>query len=182
MSQNVAPETHIQFNETSFTTSQSGNHESANHMGQTSLENGDVEKQGGDDFARKPIGNADEGDEYTKLVRYISTYNEGGRRKSTASQLSGAGAQKRPWWKCWGGKKAEEQKTDDAFEVPDEWIETDIKTGITTNEVEARRKKTGWNELTTEKANLFLQFLSYFQGPILYGELNRTRTSRIAVF
>lgn len=182
MSQNVAPETHIQFNETSFTNTASGNHESANHMGQESLENGDVEKQGGDNFARKPIGNADEGDEYTRLVRYISTYNEGGRRKSTASQLSGAGAQKRPWYKCWGGKKAKEESSDEGFEVPDEWLESDIKTGITSNEVEARRKKTGWNELTTEKVNPFLQFLSYFQGPILYGKLNPMKNFNCIAF
>lgn len=168
MSQNVAPETHIQFNETSFTNTSTG-HDTGNHMAQTSLENGDVEKD--ETRYKQPIGNEDEGDEYTKLVRYISTYNEGGRRKSTASQLSGAGKTKRPWWKCWGtSAKAQQTADEGAFEVPDEWAETDIKTGITTHEVETRRKKVGWNELTTEKMNPILQFLSYFQGPILYGK------------
>jgi len=164
MSTDVAPETHIQFNETSFSATGNGN-DTANHMGQTSLENGDVEKEG--HFNKPVAANNDEGDEYTRLVKYISTYNEGGRRKSTASQITGNG-QKRPWWKCWGSKAPKEEKSEDGWEVPDEWIETDIRTGITSSEVESRRKKTGWNELTTEKMNPILQFLSYFQGPILY--------------
>ena len=53
---------------------------------------------------------------------------------------------------------------------PLEWLETDMKTGLTSATVESRRKKTGWNELTTEKENPFLKFLGYFRGPILYGE------------
>ena len=53
--------------------------------------------------------------------------------------------------------------------MPEEWLITDIKQGLTSDEVEQRRKKTGFNELTTEKENLFIKFLGYFQGPILYG-------------
>jgi H+-transporting ATPase len=41
--------------------------------------------------------------------------------------------------------------------------------GLTSAEVENRRKKTGWNELTSEKGNIFLKFLMYVTGHILYG-------------
>ena len=50
-------------------------------------------------------------------------------------------------------------------------MHTDMKQGLPNGEVENRRRKTGYNELTTEKENMFLKFLSYFQGPILYGTL-----------
>lgn len=53
--------------------------------------------------------------------------------------------------------------------MPPEWLEADIKQGITNADVEARRKRFGWNEITTEKENLFLKFLGFFTGPILYG-------------
>lgn len=58
------------------------------------------------------------------------------------------------------------------FETPDDWLTTDMKAGLKSHDVETRRRRTGWNELTTEKENLFLKFLSYFTGPILYGKLN----------
>jgi H+-transporting ATPase len=48
-------------------------------------------------------------------------------------------------------------------------LNTDINHGISGSEVETRRRRFGWNELTTEKTNWLKQFLSYFQGPILYG-------------
>jgi H+-transporting ATPase len=54
------------------------------------------------------------------------------------------------------------------FETPDEWLQTDMHRGLTAHEVESRRKKTGYNELTTESENLFLKFLGFFTGPILY--------------
>ena len=54
--------------------------------------------------------------------------------------------------------------------VPEEWLEADIKQGITNQQVEERRKKFGWNEIVTEKENLFLKFLGFFTGPVLYGK------------
>lgn len=53
--------------------------------------------------------------------------------------------------------------------VPDEMLTADIKQGIAQNDVESRRKRYGWNEITTEKENLFLKFLGFFTGPVLYG-------------
>lgn len=129
---------------------------------QWDLENGNVDKEKAENHP-----NPGELDEYGQLVKYISTYRDG-RRKSTASALGlEDDGKKKPWWKFWG-KKAKKDDTD--FETPDDWIETDIKAGLRSADVEARRKKTGWNELTTEKENMFLKFLSYFTGPILYGK------------
>lgn len=94
-------------------------------------------------------------EEYTNLVRYISTFREG-RRKSTASELGiDVDAVKRPWWAFW--KRGKKSGTGDGvFEVPDDWLDTELKQGLSNTEVENRRKKTGWNELTTEKENLYV--------------------------
>ncbi|KAI9927851.1 hypothetical protein ASPWEDRAFT_173501 [Aspergillus wentii DTO 134E9] len=104
-------------------------------------------------------------DEYAALNRYISTARDK-RRGSTSSAgaLSEKGG-KKPWYAFW--KKGGEGNTD-GFVCPDEWVETDIRSGISSNEVEPRRKRAGWNELTTEKTNFFIQFIGYFRGPILY--------------
>ena len=155
----------VQFNTNSF--HPGDNTDTGRHTHTEDLENGDVEKEG----IQFNKGGGETTDEYTNLVKYISTYREGGRRKSTASGVydNDADAKKKPWWKFWAkGPKGETSSGE--FEVPDEWIETDMHRGITSAEVESRRKKTGWNELTTEKENMFLKFLGYFQGPILYGK------------
>ena len=108
--------------------------------------------------------------EYENLVRYISTYRET-RRVSVAAPEEDEKPKKRKWYMPWK-RSFKGPKTDDSFVVPDEWLETDIKQGLSTKEVELRRRKTGFNELTTEKENFFLKILSYFQGPILYGKLD----------
>ena len=124
------------------------------------VENGDVEKE----LRGNPEPAADENmGEYGNLVRYISTYKDG-RRGSTVSSIVNDEEPKKKFWQ----KKS--KGTDGVFDTPDEWLNTDMKQGISDHDVETRRKKTGWNELTTEHTNLFIQFLSYFQGPILYGK------------
>lgn len=110
-------------------------------------------------------------DEYAALNRYISTA-QAKRRDSTGSGAEGGG-KKKPWWAFWrksGGGAAAEDGKEEGFVCPEEWLETDIRAGIRSSDVEPRRKRSGWNELAAEKTNLFLQFLGYFQGPILYGE------------
>ena len=111
--------------------------------------------------------NDDDMGEYGNLVRYISNYKDG-RRASTIGDDDDE-VRKGPWWKFWA-KKSGSGSSGDNFETPEEWLETNMQRGLTTAEVEQRRKKTGWNELTTEKENMFLKFLSYFTGPILYGQ------------
>lgn len=134
------------------------------------VENGDHNRNAGvDEFAGL--------DEYAALNRYISTAQTK-RRGSTSDAGEVAAGRKKPWWKFWatgpgyGGASKKEEK---GFVCPDEWLETDIRTGLKASDIEPRRKRSGWNELTTEKENMFLKFLSYFQGPILYGERTRTR-------
>ena len=71
------------------------------------------------------------------------------------------------FWKS--GPKAGAVANDDGH-VPDDWLEADIKQGISDHDVETRRKKFGFNEIMSEKENMFLKFLGFFRGPILYGE------------
>lgn len=111
-------------------------------------------------------------DEYTALNRYISTYRD---PRSLAVQNEdddddALGKKKVPWWAPWR-RRSRGGKThgDGTFVVPDDWLQTDIRDGLKSGDVEPRRKRVGWNELTVEKENLFLKFLSYFMGPILYG-------------
>ncbi|KAJ5820289.1 hypothetical protein N7474_005880 [Penicillium riverlandense] len=123
------------------------------------VENGDRHREAGD----INDGNLDE---YSALNRYISTARDG-RRGSTSSAgaLSGAGGEKRPWYKFWGKKG---DGVDEGFVCPDEWLETPLNQGLSSSDIEPRRKRTGWNELVTEKTNIFIQFIGYFRGPILY--------------
>ena len=138
------------------------------------LESADPNKQTRISFADGWNPDQDDG-EYANLVRYISTYRD--RRFSRAGSVSQASGgeedeskPKIPWYKPW--MKLTHQKADpgDAWEVPFDWLSTEIRTGLTSAEVTQRRKKAGFNELTTEKENMFLKFLGYFQGPILYGK------------
>ena len=92
----------------------------------------------------------DTGDEYQNLVRYISTYREG-RRKSVASISPDDEAVKKPWWKFWAKQGVAPGSDPNSFEVPDDWLTTELKQGIRSSEVEGRRKNAGFNELTTEK-------------------------------
>jgi H+-transporting ATPase len=108
--------------------------------------------------------------EYADLIRYISTYRD--RRFSKAPSVSGAEevdatVEKKSFFSKLLGKKT----AGDLFEVPEEWLNTDIKKGLTNTEVETRRRKTGFNELATEKENMLLKFIGYFRGPVLYGML-----------
>lgn len=110
-------------------------------------------------------------DEYSALNRYISTA-QANRRASTSSAgaLSTGSEKKKPWWKFGGSAAGGVQ---DGFITPDDWLETDLRSGLSSADIEPRRKKTGWNELVTEKTNIFLQFIGYFRGPILYGKWPR---------
>lgn len=52
--------------------------------------------------------------------------------------------------------------------VPEELLQTDPRTGLTTEEFERRRRKFGLNQMKEEKENLILKFLGYFVGPIQF--------------
>lgn len=134
----------------------------------------DVERQNGDanetaEWRNRVDARPNEDEdleEYAGLVKYISTYRDG-RRQSSVAQGQDQEQKKVPWYTPWKrGKKTDAGE----FEIPIEWLDTDMSSGLKDTDIEHRRKKHGWNELTSEQTNLFIQFLSYFTGPILYGK------------
>jgi H+-transporting ATPase len=108
-------------------------------------------------------------DEYTALNQYITTYREPGA--TAGDEEAEKDARKRPWWAFWRQRPAQPRSAQKAQVVPKEWLETDIRQGLGDEDVDVRRKRCGWNEITGEKESLLKKFLSYFTGPILYGEL-----------
>lgn len=108
-------------------------------------------------------------EEFTALNRYISTYSRyasSTHSREASEHGEGETGKKRHWYTPWRPKSAQGEEE---FTVPDDWLRTDPKQGLAGPDIEKRRKKTGWNELTAEKENLIIKFLLYFTGPILYG-------------
>jgi H+-transporting ATPase len=62
----------------------------------------------------------------------------------------------------------EEEAGASARPVPEDLLRTDTRQGLTTAEVENRRRKYGLNQMKEEKENLVLKFLMYFVGPIQF--------------
>ncbi|KAF3926766.1 hypothetical protein ABW21_db0207995 [Orbilia brochopaga] len=52
--------------------------------------------------------------------------------------------------------------------VPEDLLKTDTRLGLTSAEVETRRKRYGLNQMKEEKENLVLKFFMYFVGPIQF--------------
>src|SRR3954462_14598685 len=99
-------------------------------MAEKDMENGDPKRER-ISFADGWDPDKDDG-EYANLIRYISTYRD--RRFSKAPSLaSGEGGEevaksnKVPWYKRMFGVQA---KAGALFEVPEEWLLTDIKKGL----------------------------------------------------
>ncbi|KAF2710748.1 plasma membrane ATPase 1 [Pleomassaria siparia CBS 279.74] len=104
-------------------------------------------------------------DEYTALQRYIVSY----RDPRTNPKAEEPQAKKNPWWAFWRPAHENANTTPStAAATPDEWLTTDIRNGLSTTEVETRRKKAGFNELTSEKESMLKKFLGYFNGPVLW--------------
>lgn len=94
-------------------------------------------------------------EEYINLVKYISTYRDGRRRSSVAVSADGDiidDTPKKPWWAFW--RKSGKGSDDGEFEVPDEWLLTDIHQGLRESDADIRRRRAGFNELTTERENM----------------------------
>lgn len=135
------------------------------------LENGDVDGE----RSLSHDGGYDNLDEYAALQKYITTYRdpkaaaleeEDHLKNAIDARKSGH------WWAFWRRGTSSEAAGSDTGVVPDDWLNADIKQGISAAQVDQRRKRFGPNELASEKENMFLKFLSYFTGPILYGELS----------
>lgn len=134
----------------------------AHHQGATAsnsnssdgLGNGDAK-----DMDEKSMG------EYELLDRYIT---RGGHPSQEAVAEEREHIPKWQFWRHGGDEHDDSAPTSN--KPPPEWLEADIRQGISSQDVETRRKRFGWNELTAEKENQFRKFLSFFQGPILYGE------------
>lgn len=109
--------------------------------------------------------NEKELDEYSNLVRYISTYRDkvGVVEEDEQDDYD---EMKRPWYAFW----RKEAGPQGAINIPAEWLETDISRGLSSDEVEKRRRKAGFNELADIKENMFLKFVGFFRGPVLYGK------------
>ncbi|KAJ5886520.1 Plasma membrane ATPase [Penicillium subrubescens] len=104
-------------------------------------------------------------DEYSALNRYISTARDGRRGSTSSAGALSTQEKKKPFWKFWAKQG---DGVEEGWQCPDEWLETDLRSGLSSSDIEPRRKKCGWNELVTEKTNIFIQFIGYFRGPILY--------------
>jgi H+-transporting ATPase len=132
------------------------------------VENGDPERE-------RTYSKVDytELDEYSALQKYITTYRD--PKAAAAEDAEGAYADAndarkgRPWWAFWRSGSSPNAQGKDAGVVPDDWLNSDPRQGIKSSVVDERRRRLGANELTSEKENMFLKFLSFFTGPILYG-------------
>jgi len=129
-------------------------------------------ENGGDDGAAarsrkwsQAPGNIEDLDEYTALQKYISTYKD--PRAALFEKGDEKEAKPKKAWQFWKSSGSADAGEAD-MTVPDEWLEADIKQGISNSDVESRRKRFGYNEISTDKENLFIKFLMFFTGPILY--------------
>ncbi|KDN70083.1 putative plasma-membrane proton-efflux P-type ATPase [Colletotrichum sublineola] len=119
-------------------------------------------------------GETGSNEEYRSLIRYIDTYRD---PNADVEETEAPTSKKVPKWMFW--KKATvEGAGSSGFVTPADWLKTDMRQGLDPTEVERRRKYTGWNELTTEKENMFLKFVGFFRGPILYGKHKPAATCR----
>lgn len=105
-------------------------------------------------------------DEYGKLVKYVSTFRDAAAAQAEAAEYE----ERRVWFMPWKKRKVHVKKVEDqAGQFPDDWLITDTREGLSSEEVNLRRHRSGWNELVSEKENPFVKVFSYFRGPILYG-------------
>ncbi|KAF8312959.1 plasma-membrane proton-e [Clavulina sp. PMI_390] len=106
----------------------------------------------------------EKGDEYEILLRYVTDEAEKAKRGKSSDDDEET-QYRRPWYAPW---KKIEVKSDKEKEIPEEWLQTEMSTGLNDSDIATRREPYGYNELTSESENQFIKFLSYFRGAILY--------------
>ncbi|KAL2849917.1 hypothetical protein BJY01DRAFT_245713 [Aspergillus pseudoustus] len=107
----------------------------------------------------------DGSDEFAHLIKFVSAYRE----SDFANPDEGETRIHRVWYAPWRKRKFRWKHTGGATrELPDAWLYTDIREGLSDSDVTHRRNAVGFNELASEKQNPFAKVISYFRGPILY--------------
>jgi len=113
--------------------------------------------------------------EYSNLLQYIQDSANARRSGANDEEEGGNKTQyKRVWYAPWKKNKVTLDKDGNvvsaatAFKTPEAWLDTDMRRGLSEDEVKKRRAAAGWNELESKRENMFVKFLSFFTGPILY--------------
>ncbi|KZT60582.1 plasma-membrane proton-e [Calocera cornea HHB12733] len=135
-------------------------------------EKGDPDKEAQRNDGKEPAAddtddNIEGSDEYDTLLKFIDREAE---RQRKHDEEAGDGEEKkmkktRVWYMPW---KVVEVEDDTEKTVPKNWMETDMTKGLDDSAITERRQKFGYNELESKKDNVFLKFIGYFRGPILY--------------
>ncbi|CAD6889306.1 unnamed protein product [Tilletia controversa] len=124
----------------------------------------DPEKQ----YAAQPAGGKTN-EEYATLIDFIRSQKGAGDEEEDDGVTV---VRQRQWPLFWKVKEIRMNKNGEVEEVatkaPASWLETSFQTGISESEVHRRRAQFGYNELEAPSENLFLKFLGFFRGPILY--------------
>lgn len=123
----------------------------------------DIEKGGA-----SPSGNANE--EYQALIEFIRAQKTQGGDDEGQDETHVEKRRSFPaFWKTYEVRVNKHGEVEEvAAKVPSSWLETEMTRGISEADVHKRRAMFGYNELESPSENLFLKFLGFFKGPILY--------------
>ncbi|WWC63631.1 plasma-membrane proton-efflux P-type ATPase [Kwoniella dejecticola CBS 10117] len=107
-----------------------------------------------------------DGEEYDVLLRYVEDQKQKLKNKKDDDGEDDEKNAKyvRKWYAPWRKTKVDSGPK----KVPSEWLETDRQKGLSSGDIDERRKHSGFNELESPSENQFIKFISYFRGPILY--------------
>ncbi|KAI3396972.1 hypothetical protein diail_11372 [Diaporthe ilicicola] len=105
--------------------------------------------------------------EYEALDRFITRYDANGQQQQAEEEEANKNKKPPSLLKLLFSSDLEVESNQNLV-TPDAWLDTDIRQGISSNDVDERRRRFGWNELTAEKENQLRKFMGFFQGPILY--------------
>ncbi|PWN35466.1 putative PMA1-H+-transporting P-type ATPase [Meira miltonrushii] len=109
-------------------------------------------------------------EEYSALIDFIRSQK--GQTSDDENQDETHIEKRRNWLMPWKVTEVRVNKLGEveevAAKVPSSWLETEMAHGISEAEVQKRRAAFGYNELESPSENLFLKFLGFFKGPILY--------------